>query len=140
MEINDTIKLSDGRRGKILATPSGFLSNGAYELEVTKDDGEMERIWVKEEQMLYVIDTQWEDNLNNYFEIIYGEDGIHMIPKNMEVINVLDESEEVRTIEFDIGGGEKHKKVTFHVGDTEIWSTSNPKPEPKEEPKKINLL
>jgi hypothetical protein len=136
MEINDTVRLSDGRRGKVLATPSGFLSNGSYEVEV---DGE--RKWVEEDQILYKINTEFEDNLNNYFEIIYDEDGIHMIPKKLREITIFDEEDELKSIEFGIEG-ERHSKVTFHIGDTNIWSTNNPKPEEedKKEPKKHRLL
>ena len=90
MEINDTIRLSDGSRGKILATPTGFLSNGSYEVEI--DD---QRKWVKEELILYVIDTEFEDDINNYFEIIYDENGIHMIPKKLEEITIDDAGEKV---------------------------------------------
>ena len=105
MEINNIIRLSDGRRGKILATPTGFLSNGSYEVEV---DGE--RIWMKEDQMLYIINTEFEDDLNNYFEIIYDENGIHMIPKKLGEITIFDENEELKSIELNIEG-ERHEKI-----------------------------
>ena len=136
MEINNTVRLSDGRRGKILATPTGFLSNGSYEVEVDE-----KRIWVKEDQILYIIDTEFEDNLDNYFEIIYDENGIHMIPKKLNEITILDENEELKSIELDMEG-EKHKKVTFHIGNTKIWSTENPKPEEetKDESKKHRII
>lgn len=136
MEINNTVRLSDGRRGKILATPSGFLSNGSYEVEV---DGQ--RVWLKDDQILYVINTEFEDDLNNYFEIIYDEDGIHMIPKKLKEITVFDENDELKSIELDIEG-ERHQKITFHIGDTNIWTSENPKPEEEEptEPKKHRII
>jgi len=137
MEINNIVRLSDGRRGKILATPSGFLSNGSYEVEV--DD---KRKWVKDNQILYVINTEFEDDLNNYFEIIYDKDGIHMIPKKLNEITILDENEELKSMEMSIEG-EKHKTVIFHIGDTDIWSTNNPKPEEEkkeDEPKKHRII
>jgi hypothetical protein len=127
MEINNTIRLVDGRRGKILATPSGFLSNGSYEIEV---DGE--RKWVEEDQILYVIDTEFEDDINNYFEVIYDENGIHMIPKKLKEITIFDDNDELKSVELVIEG-EKHEKVTFHIGDTNIWTSENPKPEEEEE-------
>ena len=135
MEINDIIKLSDGSRGRILTTPSGFLSNGAYEVMVGK-----KRVWVNEDQIMYVINTEFEDNISNYFEIIYDDDGVQMIPKNIEVINVIDGDEELKSIEFITGGGEKHSKITFHIGSTDVWTSKNPKPEPKKKTKKHNLL
>jgi hypothetical protein len=137
MEINNTIRLSDGRRGKILATPTGFMSNGSYEVDV---DGE--RLWLKDEQILYVIDTEFEDDLNNYFEIIYDENGINMIPKKLTDITIFDENEELKSIELGIEG-ERHKKITFHIGDTKIWTTENPKQEeeePKDEIKKHRII
>ena len=137
MEINNTVRLSDGRRGTILATPSGFLSNGSYEIDV---DGQ--RLWVKSEDILYVINTEFEDDLNNYFEIIYDEEGIHMIPKKLNEITIFGESDELKTVEMSIEG-ERHKKITFHIGDTNIWTTDNPKPEEEEvvdEPKKHRII
>jgi hypothetical protein len=136
MEINNIVRLADGRRGKILATPSGFLSNGSYEIEV-----EDQRVWVEEDQLLYVIDTEFEDDLNNYFEIIYDENGINIIPKKLEEITIFDENEELKSIEFEVTG-EKHRKITFHIGDTNIWSTDNPKPEEveKKETKKHRII
>lgn len=137
MEINDTIRMADGRRGKILATPSGFLSNGAYEVDV---DGE--RKWVQPDQIIYVIDTEFEDDLNNYFEIIYDKEGVQIIPKKLEEITIFDENEELKSVEF-VVSGEKHEKITFHIGDTKIWSTDNPKPEEeekKDEPKKHRII
>jgi hypothetical protein len=137
MEINNTIRLTDGRRGKILATPTGFLSNGSYEVEV---DGK--RVWMKEDQMLYVINTEFEDDLNNYFEIIYDENGINMIPKKLTEMTIFDENEELKSIEMNIEG-ERHQKITFHIGDTNIWTSEKPKPEEEEtknEPKKHRII
>lgn len=139
MEINNIVRLSDGRSGKILATPSGFLSNGAYEVEIRQTG---ERKWVEEDQILYVIDTEFSDDINNYFEIIYDKDGVHFIPKMLEEITILDENEELKSIEFKMAEGNKHKKVTFHIGDTDVWSSENPKPEEEDEvePKKHRIL
>ena len=123
MEINNIVKLSDGSKGKIVATPTGFLSNGSYELEV-----EDKRIWVKEDQILYIIDTEFEDDLNNYFEIIYDKYGINIIPKKLTEITIFDDNDELKSIELNIEG-EKHKKITFHIGNTKMWSSENPKPE-----------
>ncbi len=137
MEINDTIRMTDSRRGKIIATPSGFLSNGAYEVDI---DGE--RKWVQPDQILYVIDTEFEDDINNYFEIIYDENGIHMIPKKLEEITIFDENDELKSVEFKVTG-ERHETVTFHIGDTNIWTSENPKPEKEEkttEPKKHRII
>lgn len=137
MEINNTIRLTDGRRGKILATPTGFLSNGSYEVEV---DGK--RVWMKEDQMLYVINTEFEDDLNNYFEIIYDENGINMIPKKLTEMTIFDENEELKSIEMNVEG-ERHQKITFHIGDTNIWTSEKPKPEEeetKDEPKKHRII
>jgi hypothetical protein len=136
MKVDDVVRLSDGRRGVILATPSGFMSNGSYEVEV-----DAEKLWVKEDKILYIMDTEFEDDLNNYFEIIYDENGIHMIPKKLDEITLLDENEELKSMEF-VLTGEKHKKVTFHIGGTNIWTSDKPKPETEieDEPKKHRLL
>lgn len=139
MEINNTVRLSDGRSGKILATPSGFLSNGAYEVEILQTG---ERKWVQEDQILYVIDTEFVDDINNYFEVIFDKDGVHLIPKMLEEITIFDENEELKSIEFKMAEGNKHSKVTFHIGDTSVWSSNNPKPEEevKTENKKHRIL
>lgn len=139
-KINDIIKLTDGRTGKILGTPSGFLSNGAYEVEVPNNRGGKERLWVKEEQILYQIDTKWVDDINNYFEVIYDENGVNIIPKGLVEVNVDDENEEIKMLVFKLDGSEVHGNIIFHIGNTNVWSSTNPKPEPKEEPKKHDLL
>jgi hypothetical protein len=136
MEINDTVKLIDGRSGKILATPSGFMSNGAYEIEI--EGGE--RVWVEEDMVLYKIDLEWLDNIENYFEIMFDKDGVHLIPKRVQEITVDDEQDELKSITFIMDGNEKHKTITMHIGDTDVWSGCNPKPEPPKEPKKYDLL
>ena len=62
MEINDTVRLSDGRKGKITATPSGFLSNGSYQVDLGERNGG--RLWVEAEQILYKIDPEFEDDIS----------------------------------------------------------------------------
>ena len=139
MEINNIVRLSDGRSGKIIATPSGFLSNGAYEIEI-RESGE--RKWVKDDQILYVIDTEFVDDISNYFEVIYDKNGVHLIPKMLEEITIFDENEELKSIEFKMAGGNKHDTITFHIGDTSVWSSDKPKPEEEEktETKKHRIL
>ena len=136
MEINNIVRLSDGRSGKILATPSGFLSNGAYEVEIRQTG---ERKWVKEDEILYVIDIEFVDDINDYFEIIYDKNGIHFIPKMVNEIIINDEQDELKSIIFKVDG-RKHNTITVHIGDTDMWSKCNPKPEKPKDPEKYNLL
>jgi hypothetical protein len=134
-KIGDTVRLVDGVDVKILATPKGFMSNGSYEVEV---DGK--RSWVEEEMILYKIDPKWVDNIENYFEVMFDENGIHLIPKMVEEITIDDEQDELKSITFDMKGDVKHKTVTIHIGDTDVWSGCNPKPEPPKDPDKYELL
>jgi hypothetical protein len=141
MEIGSVVKLQNGYRGVIIGTPKTFMSGGSYEIEYTNENGEVKRKWVKPEEILYTIDEKTEDDINNYFEIMFDEDGVHLIPKNLKEITVFDENEELKSIEFDLEEGvEKHNKISIHIGNTDIWSECNKKPEPPEEPEKYTLI
>lgn len=137
MDIGNTVKLTDGRRGVVFTTPSGFMANGSYEVEV---DGK--RLWLKETEILYTINTKYEDDINNYFEVIFDEGGLNLIPKGLIEINIGDGSDEYKTMELIMSEGGKHKKITLHLGNTPIWSSTNVKPieVEKSETKKHRIL
>lgn len=127
MDIGNTVKLTDGRRGKVFTTPSGFMANGSYEVEI---DGKME--WLKEDDILYVINTEYEDDINKYFEIIFDENGLNLVPKGLTKITIDDETDEYKTMEFSIINS-KHEKIVLHLGNTPIWDHKNPEPKEVEE-------
>ena len=57
-------------------------------------------------------------------------------------MTIFDENEELKSIEMNVEG-ERHQKITFHIGDTNIWTSEKPKPEEeetKDEPKKHRII
>lgn len=111
----DIVKLKDGREVNIFNLPTTFMSNGSYEATYQK-----KRIWVKPEEILYKIQKEWVDNLNNYFEIIFDETGINIIPKELTLIELESDGEDIKRIKLNFVDGRKHKTVNLHIGDTNI--------------------
>lgn len=117
---NNIVKLVDGREVKIINLPTTFMSNGSYEVIY-----QGKQIWVKPEEILYQIDTNWVDDINHYFEIIFDENGINIIPKELSSINVESDREDINRIKFNFLGNRKHSVINFHVGDTIINDESS---------------
>jgi len=111
----DIVKLTDGREVKVVNLPTSFMANGSF--EVISNGG---KFWVKPDEILYKIDTQWVDNINEYFEIIYDETGINIIPKELESIDIESDREDIKRIKLNLFGGRKHITINLHIGDTVI--------------------
>jgi len=60
-----------------------------------------------------------EDDLSNYFEFIFDEYGLNIVPKNVTLIEIDEKNEEMKTLNF-ITPNRKHEKIIFHLGNTEI--------------------
>jgi hypothetical protein len=97
------------------------MSNGSYEVIHWIDNGVGEigkPFWVKPEEILYEIDTEQKDNLDNYFEFIFNEDGLHIVPKNIDLIEIdADGDLKNNVLKYK---DTKHETVTIYVGDTVI--------------------
>lgn len=113
-KINDIVKLNDGKEVKIINLPTTFMSNGSYEVSHLS-----KKFWVKPETILYKIEKEWLDDLNNYFEVIQDKDGINLIPKGISDIELEDENG-VKKIVIKFNDGRKHSVCNIFVGDTEI--------------------
>lgn len=111
----DIVKLVDGREVKIVNLPSTFMSNGSYEITYNRSN-----LWVKPDEILYKINTEWVDDINQYFEIIYDEDGINIIPKELESIDIESDREDIKRIKLNLSEGRKHVTINLHIGDTPI--------------------
>lgn len=122
LEKGSIVKISDGRKVIILNTPKVFLSGGDYEVvEVLGSNKKTvgKKFWLKPEDILFQVDEKYEDNINNYFEIIFDEHGLNIIPKNITLIELDDVRDDMKTIIFTTPK-RKHEKVIFHIGDTKI--------------------
>jgi hypothetical protein len=115
IEKGNIVKLKDGREVKIINLPTSFMANGSYEVK-EKD----KTFWIKPDEVLYKIELDWLDNLNNYFEIIYDENGINIIPKDLDSIDIESDREDIKRIKFNLFEGRKHKVINLHIGDTVI--------------------
>ena len=128
LDRGDIVKLNGNREGKITALPTDFMANNHY--EVTLNNGN--KVWVKEDSILYKIDQGSIDDINNYFEIIYDKKGVHLIPKNLDEIVINDDNDMLKSMSFKTNGDTKHSDITIHIGDTVI---TNKEPEKEENTK-----
>lgn len=116
------VKLYDGRTVIIKNTPNTFMSNGSYEVVEWLDNGIGEHggyFWVKPEDITYEIKTEFIDDINNYFEIIYDENGVNLIPKKIDLISILEDDDKQKQIVLNFPDN-KHKKLNIYVGDVVV--------------------
>lgn len=111
----DTVKLTDGGEVKIINLPTSFMANGSYEVS---ENGKT--FWVKPEDIMYRIDKEWVDDINKYFEVIYDETGINVIPKDLNSIDIESDREDIKRIKLNLSEGRKHVTINLHIGDTPI--------------------
>jgi hypothetical protein len=112
---DDILKLKDGREVKVVNLPNSFMANGSYEV---LDKGQ--KIWVKPEEVLYQIDLNNVDDINLYFEIIWDENGLNLIPKDSLSVDIESDREDFNRIKFNFNEGRKHNTVNIHIGDSRI--------------------
>lgn len=112
---DDIVKLFDNREVKIINLPNSFMANGSYEVKYGKNN-----FWVKPDEILYKVEIKWVDDINNYFEIIYDENGINIIPKELESIDIESDRDDIKRIKLNLSEGRKHVAINLHIGDTPI--------------------
>ena len=142
MNKGDRIKLVDGRTVKIVNLPKSFMANGSYEV---LHDGAQVSFWVKPEEVLYQIDEDNVDDLNNYFEVIFDRDGLNIIPKNIGSINIESDREDINRIRLNFRGNNKHNVCDIHIGNVVITDDMKISKRPKKKKKSklkriINIL
>lgn len=121
-EIGNKVKLFNGKTVTIKNTPGTFMSNNSYEVVEWIDNGigEIgEPFWVKSEDITYEIKSEFVDKIDNYFEIIYNEDGVHLIPKNIDLVEVKEDNEKQKQITLNFLDN-KHSKLNIYVGDVTV--------------------
>jgi hypothetical protein len=144
----DLIKLNNSKIVKIINLPTAFMSNGSYEVQEYIDNGIGsigKPFWIKPEEILYPIKKDMLDDINNYFEVIWDEDGLNLIPKDFDSIDIESDNNDFNRIKLNYGDGRKHKTINIHVGNAVITDknkiTIQPKKEKKSKFKKIiNVL
>ena len=132
----EIVKMNDGRVVRIINLPTSFMANGSYEVVQGVDGlGDMGKVfWVKPEELMYSIKTEMIDDINHYFEVIWDEDGLNLVPKDLLSVNIKSDREDFNRIEFNCSEGRKHNTVNIHIGDTPI----NDKDKVTVRPKKKN--
>jgi len=128
----DLVKLVDGRGVEILNLPTSFMANGSY--EVLHSNTQV-KFWVKPEEILYPVNREMLDDINNYFEIIFDESGLNLIPKNILSIDVESDREDINRIKLTFSDETKHSICNIHVGDTVIKDLDGLTEQAKEEEK-----
>jgi len=130
MNKGDIVKLVDGRRVTIVSLPTSFMANGSYEVIDNKT-----KFWVTPEEILYTIDQENDDDLDNYFECIFDENGLNLIPKNIINIDIESDREDINRIKLTFSDDTKHKICNIHIGDTVIKDLDGLTEQAKEEEK-----
>ena len=138
----DLVKLIDGRVVEILNLPNSFMANGSY--EVLHSDTKA-KFWVKPEEIFYPINRENLDDINNYFEVIWDDEGLNLIPKEFLSVDIESDREDFNRIKFNFFEGRKHNVVNIHVGESPINDkdkiTIRPKKKKKSKLEKIiNVL
>jgi hypothetical protein len=143
----EIVKMNDGRIVRIINLPTSFMANGSYEVVQWVDGlGDMGKVfWVKPEELMYSIKTEMIDDINHYFEVIWDEDGLNLVPKDLLSVNIKSDREDFNRIEFNCSEGRKHNTINIHIGDTPINDkdkvTVRPKKKKKSKVEKIiNVL
>jgi hypothetical protein len=98
------------------------MANGSYEVTEWIDNGLGaigDKFWVKPEEISYEIMKDQLDDLENYFEFIFDEDGLHIVPKNIDLVQVDADRDDLKKIVMSYPDN-KHKTVTVYIGDTKI--------------------
>ena len=93
----DLVKLIDGRVVEILNLPNSFMANGSY--EVLHSDAKA-KFWVKPEEIFYPINRENLDDINNYFEVIWDDEGLNLIPKEFLSVDIESDREDFNRIKF----------------------------------------
>lgn len=145
---NEIVKISSGKLVLILNLPTSFMSNGSYEVVEWIGNGIGtigDSFWVRPEEIMYQINQEMVDDINNYFEVIWDEEGLNLIPKDFISIDIESDREDFNRIKFNFDENRKHTTVNIHVGDTPINDdecvTVRPKKEKKSKFEKIiNVL
>lgn len=144
----DIVKLNNGKEVKVVNLPTSFMSNGSYEVIEWINNGVGgigKTFWVKPDNVSYKIDPRFVDDVNNYFEVIWDEYGLNLIPKGLLDLSIESDREDFNRIEFNFGNGRKHKTINIHVGDVVINDmnkiTTRPKRKSKSKIEKvINII
>lgn len=132
------VKISGERLVKIINLPGSFMSNGSYEVVQWVDIGVGEigkPFWIKPEEIMYLIKKEMLDDINHYFEVIWDEDGLNLIPKDLLSVNIKSDREDFNRIEFNCSEGRKHNTINIHIGDTPINDNDKVTVRPKKKKK-----
>ena len=135
---NSVVKLFNDKMVKIINTPKSFMSNGSYEVIewIDNDLGQIGKpFWVKPDEIMYPINIDLIDDINNYFEVIWDENGLNLIPKNFSSIDIESDREDFNRIKFNYDESRKHKIVNIHIGDKNINDNQEVTIRPKKEEK-----
>jgi hypothetical protein len=136
---NDIVKLGSGKVVLILNLPTSFMSNGSYEVIECSDDNFSIKIgkpfWIKPEEIIYPINKEMVDDINKYFEVIWDENGLNLIPKDISSIDIESDREDFNRIKINYDEGRKHKIVNIHIGSTQIKDTQKITVRPEKEKK-----
>jgi len=115
-EKSDKVKLLDGTLVSVLSTPNTFMANGSYEVVRWVDGNVGKPFWVNPEDIIHKVNPDLVDDINQYLEVIWDEDGLNLIPKGFSSIDIESDREDFNRIKFNFDDGRKHKTMNIHIG------------------------
>jgi len=142
IKTGDIIRLLDGETCLIIGMPTTYLSNGAYEaieVEVTADgkyrNKKIQKIekgipilidkkkWVKPNEIAYdTKQTNNNENLDYYVEIIHDDQEIQIIPKDLKGVQLVTDENGFKTIKLIYEGD---SVINILIGENEITNINN---------------
>lgn len=144
IKTGDIIRLLDGETCLVIGMPTTYLSNGSYEVIelIVSEDGKYQnkkiqkiqkgiltlidkKRWVKPNEIAYDTNqTNNNENLDYYVEIIHDGQEIQIIPKDLKGVQLVTDESGFKTIKL-IYGGETQNVVNILIGENEITNINN---------------
>lgn len=120
---NEIVKLVDSREVKILNTPTSFMANGSYEVIQWVGNGLGpigNKFWVSPDDIMYKVDIEMSDDINKYFEVMWDENGLNLIPKEIESVDIEHGGGDFNKIKLNLNGDRKHNTINIYTGNVVI--------------------
>ena len=142
IKTGDIIRLLDGETCLVIGMPTTYLSNGSYEvieLAVSEDgkyqNKKLQKIqkgiltlidkkrWVKPSEIAYdTAQTNHNENLDYYVEIIHDNQEIQIIPKDLKGVQLVTDENGFKTIKLIYDGD---SVINILIGENEITNINN---------------
>lgn len=113
---NDIVLLNNNKHVRIIDIPGSFMSNNSFLVtEVININNKFNDIgknfWVKSGDFFSKVNLDFHDDIDKYIATIFDQQGIHLIPKNLESVEIINSDNEFIEILIKMGNNDKHKEI-----------------------------